>query len=468
MKTCRLVLLIMLVAETGSRIAAEEKSWVGKSVVYTKPYKDIKFGDRVNGEQVWFSFSGRLPLRVREDRKGMLRIHDGQREAWANKADFVLVRDAPAYFHKRVQDNPRDTWALYMRGSGWLEKGEPDKAIQDFNECIRLDPTDSAAFNGRGYAWEAKREYDKAVKDYDEAIRLDPKYVLAFNNRGVFWGAKGEYDKAIKDFDEAIRLDPKDASIFLNRGCAWCAKKEHNKAIKDLDEAIRLDPQYARAFSARGYTWADKKEQDKAIKDFDEAIRLDPKDALAFSSRGNAWRAKKEYAKAIKDYDEVIRLNPKDASAHYNRSVALMITRQKEAAGGFQAVLDLQGWEGDLAPYAVLLGNFAARQATDEAAALRFLKDSTGKLDEAWPYPAVKFLRGEIDEAALLKEATDDDKRTEAHCFLGLDHALKGRKDKTLVHYRWVKEHGNVTFNEYTISLAELERLERLAEESKR
>ncbi|MBI1914875.1 MAG: hypothetical protein HYS12_09080 [Planctomycetes bacterium] len=96
------------------------------------------------------------------------------------------------------------------------------------------------------------------------------------------------------------------------------------------------------------------------------------------------------------------------------------------------------------------------------------MKDSADKLNEVWPYPAVQFLRGEIDEPALLKLATDDDKRTEARCFLGMDHALKGRRTEALAHFRWVKEHGTASFIEYTIALAELERLERSPERPKR
>jgi len=35
------------------------------------------------------------------------------------------------------------------------------------------------------------------------------------------------------------------------------------------------------------------------------------------------------------------------------------------------------------------------------------------ELGEDWPYPAVRFFASDIDEAAVLKAATDDDKRTE-------------------------------------------------------
>ena len=191
-------LLVSILFLTSST-SAQEKSWVGESVLPTKPANDIRFGDLVDGKHVYFLFSGLMPFKVRADRDGWLRIHDGHREGWADKADFVLVRDAPAYFHRRVQANPKDTWALSMRGQGWLQIGEPDNAIKDFDECIRLDPTDSEAFINRGVAWVAKRDYDKAIKDYDEAIRLDPRYPVAFKNRGVAWYGKKDYEKAIKD-----------------------------------------------------------------------------------------------------------------------------------------------------------------------------------------------------------------------------------------------------------------------------
>jgi lipoprotein NlpI len=96
----------------------------------------------------------------------------------------------------------------------------------------------------------------------------------------------------------------------------------------------------------------------------------------------------------------------------------------------------------------------------DRAAATRFLNDSASDLNESWPYPVVRFLRGEIDESQLLKRADNGDKRTEARCYLGLDHAIKRRQSEASAYFRWVKGHGNPTFVEYTIAVAELERLE--------
>jgi regulator of sirC expression with transglutaminase-like and TPR domain len=46
------------------------------------------------------------------------------------------------------------------------------------------------------------RGYDRAIQDFDQAIRLDPNNVLALNDRGTVYNSKHEYDQAIQDLDQ--------------------------------------------------------------------------------------------------------------------------------------------------------------------------------------------------------------------------------------------------------------------------
>jgi lipoprotein NlpI len=200
----------------------------------------------------------------------------------------------------------------------------------------------------------------------------------------------------------------------------------------------------------------------RAIKDYDEAIRLDPKDVWAFFNRASARSQLKEYDRAIKDYDEAIRLDPKHVEAFLSRGVAcLNLELHDKSIRDFQSVLTIGGWEGPNAVFAVIQGNLAARLAKDHTAAKKFLDDSKGKLKEDWPFPVVRFLRGELDEKELLKLADTDDKRTEARCYLGLDHLIRGKKEEAAAHFKWVNEHGNQDYIEYGIAIAELDRLEK-------
>jgi tetratricopeptide (TPR) repeat protein len=299
-----LSLLAVVVVFQGTSTAFGQASWVGELVMNTKSHKEIKFGDIVHGKQVYFPFSGNMPIKVRDDREGRLRIHDGHWEGWVDKADFVLVRDAPAYFSRRIQANPKDTWALLMRGEGWRQKGEPDNAIKDFDECIRLDPTDTVAFNNRGSAWYSKKDYDKAIRDYDEAIGLDPTNVIAFNNRGNAWRLKKEYDKAIRDYDEAIRLDPKYARAFDDRGAAWTEKREYDKAIRDFDEAIRLDPKNPSPVYDKACVYALQGRTDPAIDTLRQCLEVGYRnfDHMAKDSDLDSIRNDSRYKELLKKY----------------------------------------------------------------------------------------------------------------------------------------------------------------------
>jgi tetratricopeptide (TPR) repeat protein len=238
--------LVLLSGVVIAGAADTPANWKGEKVVGKKWPKDIKFGDIVDGKQVYFEFRGIYPITVREDRDGWLRIFDGHKEGWADKDDFLLSRDATAYFTTRINANAQDEFAWFHRGTAWRDRGEHENALKDFSECVRINSNSSANYNARGTAHSGLKNYD-----YTEAIRLNSRYALAFNNRGLAWQENQDHDNAIQDYNEAIRLDPNNALAFRNRGGAWREKYDFDKAVKDYNEAIRLDPKYVRAFYGR-------------------------------------------------------------------------------------------------------------------------------------------------------------------------------------------------------------------------
>ena len=142
------------------------------------------------------------------------------------------------------------------------------------------------AYNNRGNAYTGKGEYDRAIQDYDQSIKLNPNYARAFNNRGVAYQKKGEYDRAIKDFDESIRLKPDYDDAFANRAEAYLNKGEYQRAVRDYDDAIRLKPTSDTVWNGRCWTRALFGELQAALADCNEALRLQPGVAPTLDSRG--------------------------------------------------------------------------------------------------------------------------------------------------------------------------------------
>ena len=166
------------------------------------------------------------------------------------------------------------------KAQGAQEGGDPALAIDYYTRCIawggQAREILAGTYNNRGIAYEDKGEYDRAIQDYNEAIHLNPQFAPAYYNRGNAYLAKDEYDRAIQEYDEVIRLDPSFTLAYVNRGTVHQAKDDYDQAIQDYDEAIRLSPRFAHAYYNRGLAHINQGDQDLALWDYNEAVRLDP------------------------------------------------------------------------------------------------------------------------------------------------------------------------------------------------
>ena len=75
------------------------------------------------------------------------------------------------------------------------------------------DPNDAATYNDRGVAYARKGKYDRAIQDFDQALRLDQNQALVYYNRGLAYRRKGEYKRARSDFSKALALDYDRATV---------------------------------------------------------------------------------------------------------------------------------------------------------------------------------------------------------------------------------------------------------------
>ena len=70
-----------------------------------------------------------------------------------------------------------------------------------------MDHTFAMAFNNRGIAYDNLDQVARAVEDYDEAIRLNPQLALAYLNRASAYIDLNKPEQARADLDIACRLD---------------------------------------------------------------------------------------------------------------------------------------------------------------------------------------------------------------------------------------------------------------------
>lgn len=123
----------------------------------------------------------------------------------------------------------------------------------------------ATAFNNRGAAYRLKGKYDRALEDFDQSIRLNPSSPKHYNNRGIIYRIRHDYDRAIADYNEAIWLKSDFPAAFYNRALAY------------FDQPLRFDKRNALALYARGMILLKKGDVDAGEADITaaKAINLD-------------------------------------------------------------------------------------------------------------------------------------------------------------------------------------------------
>jgi tetratricopeptide (TPR) repeat protein len=111
----------------------------------------------------------------------------------------------------------------------------------------------ASAFNNRGGAYLAKRDYERAIQDYDQAIRLRSDYYEPFLGRCAAraYGDKG-FAEALSDCDEALRLDPGNVDSLGVRGLVCFKMGRYEKAIADCNQVLSQYPQVPFGLYLRG------------------------------------------------------------------------------------------------------------------------------------------------------------------------------------------------------------------------
>jgi tetratricopeptide (TPR) repeat protein len=197
------------------------------------------------------------------------------------------------------------------------------------------------AFNNRGIGYRLKGEYERAIQDYNQAIKLNAKFAAAYNNRGVAHDGKGDYDRAIADYDQAIKLKPS-AEAYFNRGNAHLGKSHYDHAIDDYNQAIKLKADFAAAFDNRCWARAVVGILRPALADCNEALRLMPNNPATLGSRGFIFLKMTHFDAAVSDYDAALRSNPKLAFALYGRGLARLKNNDPSGEADMTAAKALQ------------------------------------------------------------------------------------------------------------------------------
>jgi tetratricopeptide (TPR) repeat protein len=94
--------------------------------------------------------------------------------------------------------------AFFLRGLAFLELGQYQRAIKDYDEAIRINPLYAAALNNRADAHLRMGEPAQGVPDIERALAIDPYHPIYNATRGEIGQSLGDREGAMRDHEAAM------------------------------------------------------------------------------------------------------------------------------------------------------------------------------------------------------------------------------------------------------------------------
>ncbi len=169
------------------------------------------------------------------------------------KAQQGYYTEAVALLSLLIDRNPHNAIDYNNRGLIYFQSGQPDQAITDYNNALKINPNLASAYNNRANYYAACGELAAAIADYDQALDLNPSHARAWINRGITLRDLGQYEQAIENFDIALLLGQLEGHIYAERGRTYHFSGDWNCAIADYRRALSQLPKQSASSSDPGW-----------------------------------------------------------------------------------------------------------------------------------------------------------------------------------------------------------------------
>ena len=169
--------------------------------------------------------------------------------------------EAIAAYQEFLQKNPNVYQVRINIGNCYKEKGEFDKALEQYNLVLETvkkvkgdlkeDDAPAKALAATGEIYLKKEDYETAQSYLIQAIELYPKdETLAYNIGEIYFNG-GKMDEAIKYFKMATQIREDWGKPYLKLGYVHLNKTEYSKSIEYFNKFLEVEPESPEAPTIR-------------------------------------------------------------------------------------------------------------------------------------------------------------------------------------------------------------------------
>jgi tetratricopeptide (TPR) repeat protein len=170
----------------------------------------------------------------------------------------------------------RNNWLIhYNLGRAYQLANNPDKAIENYLEALRLQPEDPDTHNNLGMLLRKQNKLDEAIAHFRKAIEINPALAAAYSNLGRTLQLQGKFDEAIECLKRSVSLEPDQPERYNSLAAIYIQAGRTKEAVESALHVCQMtnfsDPYFLKTLAS---AYAAEDNFTEAVKTAEKAQKL--------------------------------------------------------------------------------------------------------------------------------------------------------------------------------------------------
>lgn len=245
---------------------------------------------------------------------GLLPLICSAQSKQSNKPIVKKVESESSDTHKQVA-------ALFEAGQAAHERGELEKAIENYLAALKLDSSlwqielqlglANLSFKRPGEAREAISRAIEQLNQYEDSPERRQVSARTQVILGEIALAEAKPDEAEKAFRRALEFNPKAARAHAGLAEIKLSHNQYTEAIAAAKAALETGDQRASTYALLGEALTMARQYEEALLVLNELLKREPRNATALRYRAEISLVRKDYAGATNDLRSAIAIAPR-------------------------------------------------------------------------------------------------------------------------------------------------------------
>ena len=170
-------------------------------------------------------------------------------------------------------DPPLNAETHFAAGQLNESQGNFDRAIEQYQQALKLDPNHRNALFHLGACYTQTRRFNEAVATWQRYLKATGNSPAAYNNLALCYEQAGKLDEAEKTYRAGIEKDPSDGTCRVNYGLMLA---RHGR-IDDATAQLQTVCSPAEVQYNLGSVFEQQGNKVEARKRYQKAVELDPR-----------------------------------------------------------------------------------------------------------------------------------------------------------------------------------------------